>query len=166
MEFEREYGHEYEGMSETKKVAFVQKVKNSREQEAMDDPPAVRKLNHGADAEVRGAIKTIVDTSKYLNDRAGYAIMSFGARSDYAATRGTFDMVPDALLGFIESSFGITASRFTLLMETYMLSGGATGQELHGASAKTLRSEVSERLRISFGKFVILLNLLPLLRSI
>lgn len=155
MDFDREYGNEYEGMSETEKASFVETIKNLREEETGEDP-LIRKLGHSADAEVRNAVKTIVETGKHLNDRAGYAIMCFGARSDYAATRQPFDMIPRALEGFIESTFGITPTRFTLLMETYMLGGGPPGQALRAASAKSLRSDVSEKLRKSFGEFLIL----------
>lgn len=158
MEFDRDYGYEYEALSEEEKAAFVGKVKNLREQEATNEDPHVRKLGHEADADVRSTIKMIVDGSLYLNDRTGYAVMSFGARSDYEATRQPFDMIPQALHGFIEDTFGITPTRFTHLMETYMLGGGATDSVLRKAGTKSLRSEVAERLRNSFGKFPTLLK--------
>lgn len=155
MEFDKEFGHEYEVLLESEKASFVQKMKNLRDQESLNEDPLVRKLGHGANAEIRSAVKSIVEAGQHLNDRAGYAIMSFGARSDYAGTREPFDMIPRALQGFIENSFGITPTRFTQMMETYMMGDGSSGHDMREASSKTLRSEVSERLRVSFGKSLI-----------
>src|ERR1700749_2079246 len=91
MEFDKEYGHEYDALSEPGKASFIQKIKNLREEEDMIVDPLVRRLGHGADAEVRSTVKTIVERGLHLNDRTGYVIMTFGARSNYSATREPFD---------------------------------------------------------------------------
>src|ERR1700742_3346094 len=87
MEFNREYGHKYSKLTEKEKMKYVHELENARNKQSLFVHQLVRKLGRAADADIRTTINTIVESSLHLNDRAGYAVMAFGARTDHAGTR-------------------------------------------------------------------------------
>lgn len=94
-------------------------------------------------------MRNIVESVSSLPDRAGYAIMAFGAKSDYGCGADPFELIPEPLSGFCESVLGMSPALLAMKMETYMLSGGVAAVELHEVKTSNVRSEVADLLRIS-----------------
>ena len=53
-----------------------------------------------------------------------YAILAFGAKTDYGSGAGLFDLVPEVLSGFCETVLGMSLELLAMKMETFMLYGG------------------------------------------
>ena len=93
-----------------KKEECYQRLKLAREERALKEQYALRKLGGDAAADVRTTVSNVVETTSTLPDRAGYAVMAFGAKTDYGSGARCFDLVPEPLVGFCESTLGMSPS--------------------------------------------------------
>jgi hypothetical protein len=120
--------------------------------------PPLRKISHAATTEVRSVVKRLAESTNYLPQHSGYAIMSFGAQSDYGQTwLNPFNLVPEALKGFCEQVLHRTPLRLAQEMETYMLKDGAPDYLVKEEKCKDIRSCVRDGLQLSFGEFSLVL---------
>jgi hypothetical protein len=141
-----------------KKLEFVEKLKQRREEQAAKQDSVVRKLGLHASADVRTTSYNIINSTAALPERAGYAIMAFGARTDYGSSSQPMDIIPERLEGFCESLFGMPPSLVAQKAETYMLKGGLAAVSLTDKKRANLRTEVTEDLRSSFGELYFFLS--------
>lgn len=144
---------EYKGLSRTEKQGFVKRIQEQEASKANEDPTPVRKLGSSATADVRVTVKVVHDSTNFLSEKSGYAIMSFGARSDFGQTAEPFELVPDVLHGFCEQVLKRTPARLAQEMEAFMLNREIDSREKKTMKTAALRTEVRELLRSSFGEF-------------
>jgi hypothetical protein len=152
--FSEKHGHEYATLALEKREEYTRQLKVEKEKRELEEnleKDAVRKLTVSASADIRQSVKNLAESTSTLPDRAGYAILAFGARTDYGGGTAPFDFVPEQLQGFCERVFGIPPQMVAMKMETFLLGGGAAAYEKKIAKARDIRSDVVERLRISFG---------------
>jgi hypothetical protein len=149
---------EYNRLSDEEKEAYVLRVKNARIEKDLEQDKTLRRLSHKATADVRAVVSTLIAATKHLPERSGYAILSLGARTDYGQTAEPVDLVPEVLAGFCETVLHRTPLRLAQEMETFLLKGGAGDCATKEARSKDIRSDVSERLRLSFGAFFYLIS--------
>ena len=133
---------------------FVQRPKIARAERLLKENSTVRKVGVNASADIRTTIKQLSESTDTLPDRAGYCIMSFGARADHGNAAAPFDMVPKELEGFCEKVLGVPKQLVSMKMEAYLLNGGAAAIERRMVKTKDIRAEVQERLRLSFGTYL------------
>jgi hypothetical protein len=150
-EFHAEYGHEYHALSVEKREEYLEELKGLKQARFEQEHSTVRKLGPYASADVRTTVKNLVESTINLPNRAGYAVISLGARTDYGGTADPFDCVPECLDGFFESTFGITPSLISKKMETYLLRGAAAAVEEKETKRADVRTDLAEELRRSFG---------------
>jgi hypothetical protein len=122
-----------------------------REEELAEDQ-VVRKLSALATADIRATVKSVVESTRHFQERAGYAILLFGARSDFGVTAEPIDMVPAVLEGFCETVLGMTPLRISQEAEAWMLTGGMCGYRAKQRESSAIISDVRTRLQASFGE--------------
>jgi hypothetical protein len=152
VEFLEEHGDDYTNLSSEERARLTQRLLLTREEKLSSLESTVRKLSRGATGDITASIKSMVDSCLYLPERAGYAVLAFGARCDFGGTAEPFDMVPAVLSGFCEKVLGKTPLRIAQEMEAWILSNGASAEVARDGNSSDIRSEVTDRLRKSFGK--------------
>jgi len=125
----------------------------------MQDEPA-RKLGCQGTSDISNIIRSITEATGFFHERAGYAVMLFGARSDFGSSAEPFDMVLPVLEGFCETILGMTPLRVSQDIQAWMLSGGKPGRgsRLNLKDSAAARQEMGERLFKSFGNVSIYLR--------
>lgn len=155
-QFQRDYGHEYHTLSMEKREEYLTVFKSKKEARILQQNTNLRKVGVSASADVRTTTRNLLESTTTLPERAGYAIMSFGARTDYSGTAHPFDAVPPALEGFFEKKYGVTPGMIAMEAETWMLTGGASITRNAQTKRANLGSHVAEQLRLSFCKSLLL----------
>ena len=151
-EFYALYGHKYLMTPQEKKDEYKEALRAERI--ILKEQVTVRKLGRAASADLRTTISNIVESTSTLSGRAGYTVLAFGAKNDYGGSAGPFDLVPESAYGFCDQVLGMPPQLIAMKLETYLLKGGAAANEKQMAKLKELRSEVVERLQISFSTFL------------
>jgi hypothetical protein len=159
-----EYGHEYMLLPAHKKQEYLDKLRLEQERKRVKEDSSIRKLGVHAAADIRTTTRSILEATATLPDRAGYAIMSFGARTDYASSAQPFDAIPDCLDGFFETVLGIPPALLAQKAETYILKGGLAAVHQDHKRVE-IRAKLTEYLRLSFGKFLFMCSKINILTS-
>lgn len=149
-EFQADYSSEYHTLSAEKRLEYLEGLKTNREEKIQLEHAMVRKVGQHATADIRTVTKCIVDATSTLPERAGYAFLCFGAKTDYAGSAAPVDIMPDCIRGFCEQILRHSPELIALKLETFLLKGGQAALEVKETKQKDLRSMVTDLLRISF----------------
>jgi hypothetical protein len=141
-------------LPEEKRKYYRRQLEKAKEEKILKEQAPIRKLGISAAADIRATVTNFAEGTATLPERAGYAIMAFGAKTDYAGATAPFDMVPDALNGFCETVLGMPPGMIALKMETWLLSGGASsfGRGNPNEQSVDVRSDIAKLLTASFGE--------------
>jgi hypothetical protein len=156
-EFIEKHGHEYKQLTEEEKAALLKNLQTMRENKTLKNHHAVRKVAQAASADIRTTMTTLASSSYHLPERAGYAMLTLGARTDYGLSTMPMEIVPPILRGFCEEVLGKTPLRIAEEMEVWLLKkqglGGGSSRTQRDASSHDLKSQVADKLRLSFCEF-------------
>jgi hypothetical protein len=102
-EFDAKFGHKYYLLPLTKKLEYIKQLKRCREEQTAKQDSIIRKLEVHTSTDIRTTSYNIINSTATLPKRAGYAIIAFGARTDYSSSSQQMDIIPKPLKGFWES---------------------------------------------------------------
>jgi hypothetical protein len=152
-EFQELYGTEYKLLSQEKREEYMDKLRAAREERALQEASIIRKLGIHATADIRTVTKNLVESTATLHERAGYAVIAFGAKTDYGGSATPMDLIPPIARNFCETVLGMPPELIAMKLETFFLKGGAAAVEVKESKSEELRTQVVEMLRHSFGTF-------------
>src|ERR1700742_3594024 len=96
-ELQDQYGQEYHQLTHEKKEEYLRQLQAFRHERQLREQQAIQKLGLEASADIRTTTQAVVESISSLPDRAGYAMMVFGAKTDYGGSAAPIDIVPECL---------------------------------------------------------------------
>lgn len=143
---------DYAMMDEKAKEEYLEGLLARDEERVLNDSLIVRKLGRDCTSIIKYTVRNAVEETQTLPERAGYAILMFGAKTDFGGTAKTFDAVPDCARGFCESVLGFPPGVISMKLEAYLLSGGEAAVAARAPTSEELRTKIVAALQRSISK--------------
>lgn len=133
--------HDYSMTDEKAKEEYLEELLARDEERALNESLIVRKLGRNCTETIKYTVRNSVEETQTLPERAGYAILMFGAKTDFGGTAKTFHAIPDCARGFCESVLGFPPGVIALKLEAYLLSGGGSSRCCKGSNFRRVEEQ-------------------------
>lgn len=159
-DFLAKHGNEWENVDEEKRKEYYNLVLAKQDERLLMEDAIVRKVGPHCTADIRTTIGGVNEALYTLPERAGFAVIAFGAKTDFSGTASTIDIVPHVAKGFCESVLGHPPSIIAMKLEAYMLNGGQAAVALReNAKTEDARKQIVDMLQTSISKFSLVYSL-------
>lgn len=119
-EFNKLYGREYLEVSQEDRMKYKDTLMTAKGANANPNEPIPLKFGIAASSDIRTTLGVVGKSVGTLHPRTGFAVLCFGARSDFDLPTDPIAFVPEVAEGFCEEVFGVTPIRMAKELEAWL----------------------------------------------